>query len=342
MTSEPLPKRASPRHHTKGRRRAAARAADHGQGLDRRRRLPVRRRVGGPCRTAARTGRHRRRPAARGRCGRGGQDRCRGAASHAESRHPLDPARLGGGSSSGEAVVVADGCVAARASAATPAAASASRRRGAACSGFKPTAGLVPTTGHFPRVGRAERRPHPDRSAGGDRRRSSSGCCRSSPVPTVRTPGVRAGARPLRIATASICAALGFAVLLGETESGRRRRRCSTRVDRPRQSLGGRRAATRDGWTMPWLDEALDITRALLAAVASSTGAAGGAAAVGLGPLPASIPPARRGRRLPPHAGHARDRAAASRRLGGDDFVFTLPASLTGSPAISIPTGPDR
>ena len=34
--------------------------------------------------------------------------------------------------------------------------------------------------------------------------------------------------------------------------------------------------------------------------------------------------------------------APAHREITGEDFVFTLPASLTGSPAISVPAGPDR
>lgn len=36
-----------------------------------------------------------------------------------------------------------------------------------------------------------------------------------------------------------------------------------------------------------------------------------------------------------------RESAPAHRELTGDDFVFTLPASLTGSPAMAVPSGRD-
>jgi Asp-tRNA(Asn)/Glu-tRNA(Gln) amidotransferase A subunit family amidase len=36
------------------------------------------------------------------------------------------------------------------------------------------------------------------------------------------------------------------------------------------------------------------------------------------------------------------DTAPPHRPVTGDDFVFTLPASLTGSPAVTVPAGRDR
>jgi len=36
-----------------------------------------------------------------------------------------------------------------------------------------------------------------------------------------------------------------------------------------------------------------------------------------------------------------RDTAPLHRPVTGDDFVFTLPASLTGSPAVTVPAGRD-
>ena len=35
------------------------------------------------------------------------------------------------------------------------------------------------------------------------------------------------------------------------------------------------------------------------------------------------------------------DTAPPHRQITGDDFVFTLPASLTGSPAVTVPAGRD-
>src|SRR6266704_2163492 len=66
----------------------------------------------------------------------------------------------------------------------------------------------------------------------------------------------------------------------------------------------------------------------------------GGPPAAGLGPIQATLPQGRRADRVPADTGLPRNRASAQGDHGRG-LRFTLPASLTGSPAVSVPAGSD-
>jgi Asp-tRNA(Asn)/Glu-tRNA(Gln) amidotransferase A subunit family amidase len=105
---------------------------------------------------------------------------------------------------------------------------------------------------------------------------------------------------------------------------------------------------TRTGWSWPWLAESLDVTGRYWRRTALSGAEVGlqlwdwdrfrrryltTAVDVLVGPAVADVAPLR---------STIRDRTRADGLpLHTDDFVFTLPASLTGSPAISVPAGDD-
>jgi len=97
--------------------------------------------------------------------------------------------------------------------------------------------------------------------------------------------------------------------------------------------------AVRTDWTAPWLEDALDITRRYWMRDALSGAEADrqledwdryrsrylrAAEHVELLLTPVTL-----------------ETAPKHRELTGDDFVFTLPASLTGSPAVAVPMGDD-
>ena len=286
--------------------------------------------------------RDRGRSAPRGGRGCDRQDRRRGVAHDGHGPCACtrdDPARTAGGSSTGEAVVVARGRVAAghrqRLRRQHPATRGVVRR-------VRLQAERRPRADDrsLPPGRRAERRAHADRAAGAETSRLIARVLPIIAGPDGHDPGVHAGAdsvdehdRPSRGAR--------FAVLV------ERRRvddcagaRCSRRSRRG--DCVARRDSTRVEWTMPWLVPALDITRA-------ATGAARGALARDAEQQLWDWDRFRRrylrafaGHRLPAHAGDTRDRRRCSVDLDGEDFVFTLPASLTGSPAVSIPAGRGR
>ena len=98
---------------------------------------------------------------------------------------------------------------------------------------------------------------------------------------------------------------------------------------------------TRTGWTASWLAEALDVTRRYWARIRCELSGqeterllsdwdsfrrryliAAEHIELLLTPTTMATPP-------------------LHREIVGDDFVFTLPASLTGSPAVTIPAGRD-
>lgn len=248
-------------------------------------------------------------------------------------RHPVDPGRSAGGSSTGEAVVVAAG--------ASPLGIGSDsggsvRLPAAWCGvyGFKPTAGRVPTTGHFPRVG-----------ALSDGRTQIGPLSRDLDLlelvlsVTAGSDGVDAGVAPvpLRPVTDAVVAGARFAVVVDDGPWAPQRAIADAVADAAARLTAA--GLVQVAWTGPWLADALDITRRYWAR-ADLTGAEAerqledwdrfrsrclrATADVDLLVTPASPIVA------PVH-----------RRIDGDDFVYTLPASLTGAPALSVPMGVD-
>ena len=245
--------------------------------------------------------------------------------------HPLDASRMPGGSSSGEAVAVAAGASLLGIGSDSG---GSIRLPAAWCGvlGFKPTAGRVPTTGHFPRVGAL-----------------SDGRTQIGPLapdldtiervlPVIAGPdGHDAGVVPVPLGVADEAGLAGgrFAVLVGDG-GWKATPEVVAAVEEAAAALAGA-GLERVEWTVPWLDGALDITRRYWGR--SQLDGAGVAqqlwdwdrfrrryleAVQGidllLTPTVAGVAPRRR-------------------EVTGEDFVFTLPASLTGSPAISLPAG---
>ncbi len=256
-------------------------------------------------------------------------------------RHPLDPERWPGGSSSGDATVTAAGAVPLGVGSDSG---GSVRLPAAWCGvyGLKPTTGLLPGTGHFPRIGAwSDGRTtvgflSPDLDLVEAALRTSAGPDGlDAGVPPVALPARPESVAGRRVAvlppdpafpaspavTAAVAATFDRLVAAG---------------------------ATPVEWSWPWLADSLSIT-ARYWGRASLTGAETSqqlwdwdrfrrrylATGVDLlvSPSVADVAPlrsdvARRARTdgLPVHT---------------DDFIFTLPASLTGSPAISVPAGTD-
>jgi amidase len=245
--------------------------------------------------------------------------------------HPVDPDRVPGGSSSGEGVVTA--AAVSRLGVGSDSGGSV-RLPAAWCGvyGLKPTAGLVPTTGHFPRVGPA--------SDG----RTQMGLL-SAELPTIEAAlavvagpdGRDAGVAPVGFERDAEVRPRRFAVLPPDP---------ARPVDAPIADAVAR-AATRLAdagveerpWAWSWLAEALDVTQRYWDRVALSGLEVAqqlwdwdrfrrrflmhtDGVDVLLSPVAATVAPRRRA-------------------VGTPDFVFTLPASLTGSPALSVPAGHD-
>jgi amidase len=249
--------------------------------------------------------------------------------------HPSDPTRSVGGSSTGEAVVVATG--------ASPLGIGSDsggsvRLPAAWCGvfGFKPTAGLVPTTGHFPRVGARS----DGRTQIGPLARSLDDLELALAVmagPDGRDAGV--APVPLRSSSQADVRRLRFAVVIDKPGSELRPRpTVAAAVERAATALAAAGAA-RTQWAAPWYEEALDITRRYWRRRELSGAEVEqqlwdwdrfrrhyleAAATVDLLLTPAAI-----------------GTAPVRREIAGDDFVYTLPASLTGSPAVVVPAGHD-
>lgn len=249
-------------------------------------------------------------------------------------RHPVDPGRSPGGSSTGEAVAVSSG--------ASPAGLGSDsggsiRLPAAWCGvyGLKPTAGRVPGTGHFPRVG-----------ALSDGRTQIGPLGRSAPdlerlLGVISGPDWRdAGVAPVPLLPAARASLPGarFAVLIGEG-TWRPAAAQAEAVERAAASLNAA-GLSRAEWSVPWLAEALDITRRYWTRDELSGGQAGRQlwdwdrfryryleAAEHIDFLLTPV---------------SRESAPARRPIVGEDFIYTLPASLTGSPAITVPTGSDQ
>jgi len=251
-------------------------------------------------------------------------------------RHPVDPARTPGGSSTGESVVVAAG--ASWLGLGSDSGGSV-RLPAAWCGvlGLKPTAGLVPTTGHYPRVG--------ERSDG----RTQLGLLATDAAllrvalltiagPDGLDPGVppvafpppgQQPARPveqLRVAVLAPDDAWPCAPAIAAAVDA-----AAARLD----AAGVRRVP----WTGPPLAEARAITQGYWdrwsltgAEVAGQLWdwdryrrrwlAASRDVDVLLSPVTA-IP------------------APVDRPVEGDDYAYTLPASLSGAPALTVPMGVD-
>ena len=247
--------------------------------------------------------------------------------------HPIDPERSPGGSSTGEAVAVGSGASLLGLGSDS----GGSVRLPAAWSGvigFKPTAGLVPTTGHFPRVGALS----DGRTQIGPLAARLDLVERVLPVlagPDGHDPGV--APVPLGAAHGAVLDGARVAVLVGDGEW-----EPSPEVGAAVEVAASTLVAAgmvRVAWPMAWLDDALDITRRYWGRRELD-----GAAAqqqlwdwdrfrrryveatrevdLLLTPTAAGVAPLRRD-------------------ISGEDCVFTLPASLTGSPAIRIPAGTD-
>ena len=325
--------RATPVRSTRPSRRAgpvgpAPRAADHGEGLDRRRGLPVRGRGGARPGPPARAGRDGGGPAAgRGR-GRGGEDAAVDGDGAAGASIPLDPTRSVGGFEQRRGGGRRDGRIAPgdrqRLGRQHPAAGGVVRR-------VRPQADRRPGADHgaLPAGRRAERRPHADRPAGAAASTGSSRRCAVMAGPDWRDAGRGAGAagavrcgRPARAA-----------------HRGRRRASgtgCSPR-SRPRWTRAAAALEAAGAARVPWIDALarrgaghhpalLGAVRARPAprpSVSCGTGTATGAGTCGPRSTSTwcSARPPRRPRR-------------STGRSTGEDFVFTLPASLTGSPAV--------
>jgi len=246
-------------------------------------------------------------------------------------RHPADPARSAGGSSTGEAVAVAAG--------ASPLgfgsdSGGSIRLPAAWCGtcGFKPTAGRVPTTGHFPRVGALS----DGRTQIGPLARRVADLERVLPI--IAGPDWQdAGVAPVPLLPASEAELGGarFAVVTGEpgwAPAGP----LAAAVERAAAVLEGAGLA-RTAWTAPWLAEALDITGRYWARIRCELS---GQEAERLLTDWDSFR-----RQYLMAAEHVellltpttQDTAPLRRPVTGDDFVFTLPASLTGSPAATVP-----
>ena len=246
-------------------------------------------------------------------------------------RHPVAAERSPGGSSTGEAVVVASG--------ASPLgfgsdSGGSIRLPAAWCGayGFKPTAGLVPTTGHFPRVGSLS----DGRTQIGPLTRDLDAI--ELVLPIIAGPDWHdAGVVPLAVRGTSPAAGRDarFAVLPADP-NWPTAAAVADAVDTAATRLAAA-GLTRVEWTGRWLDDALDITRRYWNR-AQLTGAD---AARQLWDWD------RFRRQYMEAAEHidllltpvSAETAPLHRPIVGEDFVFTLPASLTGSPAIAVPLG---
>ncbi len=245
--------------------------------------------------------------------------------------HPLDAARSVGGSSSGEAVVVATG--------ASPMGIGSDsggsiRLPAAWCGvfGLKPTAGRVPTTGHYPRVGALS----DGRTQIGPLARSV-GDLELALAVMAGPDGHDAGVAPVPLLSSEQAEmrSARFAVLLSEP-GWQPQAELATAVERAAAALEGA-GSTRLPWHAGWIAEALDTTRRYWKRSELSGAEVArqlwdwdrfrrryleAAEQVDLLLTPATV-----------------ETAPLDRAITGEDFVFTLPASLTGSPALVVPAG---
>jgi amidase len=257
---------------------------------------------------------------------------------HGACVHPLDPSRTPGGSSSGEAALIGRGASALGLGSDSG---GSIRLPAAWCGvvGLKPSAGLVPTTGHFPRVG--------DRADG----RTVIGplattvADAAAALRVIAGPdGVDAGCMPVRLGSEHevVLAGLRVAVVAGD---GAWTPAASTRaaVSRAIDHLCAAGASVIDDGLPVHLDESLDITLRYWRRAAHDPALAGADVDAQLRDWDRfASRMTRAAERFDVVIGPVvREVAPIARPLTGDDFVFTLPWSLTGWPAISLPAGSD-
>jgi amidase len=256
-------------------------------------------------------------------------------------QHPLDPGRWPGGSSSGDAVVTAAGAV--RLGVGSDSGGSV-RVPAAWCGvfGLKPTTGRVPGTGHFPRVGA--------RSDG----RTTIGFLSpdlaliETALAAVAGPdGIDGGVPPVPVrARPESVAGLRVAVLPADPAFATAPAITAAVADAADRLVGA--GMIRTEWSWPWLAASLDVTarswrRTMLTgaevaqqlwdwdrfrrrSLAVDVDILVSPVVADVAPLRSAVERRARPDGLPIHT---------------DDFVFALPASLTGSPAISVPAGTD-
>jgi amidase len=246
-------------------------------------------------------------------------------------RHPDAPDRSPGGSSTGEAVAVAGGGSLLGIGSDSG---GSIRLPASWCGavGFKPTAGLVPTTGHFPRVGAR----HDGRTQIGPLARTVDDAALVLSV--VAGPDGRDGGVPpvgLDPCPTLVSADVRFAVITGD-EAITADDDAVAATEWAADALEGF-GMRRTTWTAPWLGASLDLTRRYWAR-RRQTGAEVDRqlydwdtfryrylrAAEEVDVLVTPTTPT-----AAPLAGP----------VDGDQFAYTLPASLTGSPAIAVPCG---
>ena len=254
---------------------------------------------------------------------------------HGRCAHPLDEQRSPGGSSSGEAALIGAGA----SSLGLGSDSGGSIRLPAAwCGvfGFKPSNGLVPTTGHFPRVGGR----HDGRTVIGPLARSSADLFET--IRLIAGPdGVDPDCIPVPVGDPASVSFDGLRVAVVDGGAAwRPAPSTADAVQRAAAALEAIGAAVLDAPAPVDLDESLDITsrywnrwslsgsdadRQLRDWDRFSGRCTRGSSAfdVVLGPTVADVAP-------------------LVRPVTGTDYVFTLPWSLTGWPAVSIPAGTDE
>jgi amidase len=251
--------------------------------------------------------------------------------------HPHDPSRTPGGSSSGEAALIGRG-------ASTLGLGSDSggsiRLPAAWCGvvGLKPSAGLVPTTGHFPRVGeRVDGRTviGPLASTVDDAAAALWVIAGPDGVDAGCVP-VSVGRRPVRLEGLRVAVVAGDGVWTPGAST-------QAAVDRALVHLSDAGALVLDNALPSHLDESLDITLRYWRRAAHDPALTGADVDVQLRDWDRfASRMTRAAARFDVVVGPVvRDVAPIARELTGDDFVFTLPWSLTGWPAISLPAGTD-
>lgn len=253
---------------------------------------------------------------------------------HGRCHHPQDPGRTPGGSSSGEAALIGAGAVAVGLGSDSG---GSIRLPAAWCgvAGFKPSYGLVPATGHFPIVGA-----HQDgRTVIGPiaTRTAHLGAV----LRVIAGPdGVDGGCVPVPVADPADVRPAGLRVAVVEASGAHRPAASTAAALRGATELLARRGAQILDDPFPvGLEESLDITIRYWGR-ASRSGAeadqqlrdwdryvrrvahAASGVDVILGPVVADVAPLRRA-------------------MTGEDYVFTLPWSLAGWPAVSVPFGVD-
>jgi amidase len=253
---------------------------------------------------------------------------------HGQCHHPLRHDRSPGGSSSGEAALIGAGASVLGIGSDSG---GSIRLPAAWCgvAGLKPSFGLVPDTGHFPRVGQR----FDGRTVIGPMAARVDDLL--APLRVMVGPdGVDAGCVPVQVGDPAAVHAPGMRVAVVEGE-GRWLPQPSTlaAVRRAVTALVARGAVVMDHAMPAHLDESLDITghywgrRSLSGAdidrhlfewdrlVGRLTRSASSFDVV-IGPVVADVAP-------------------LDRPLTGEDYVYMLPYSLAGWPAISVPAGHD-